>query len=191
VTQSGAVDGSSSVELAAALAGDQAAFTALTGRYRRELHVHCYRLLGSFEDAEDAVQETLLRAWRHLTSFEGRSSFRAWLYRIATNVCLSDRQRARRDPPLLPPAIAQAVARSTEPSITLTPYPDRLLDELEAASGDPAAEIELRESVQLAFLAAVHVAAAPATRGAHPAQRGGLPRRKRGADARGDHGERQ
>jgi RNA polymerase sigma-70 factor (TIGR02960 family) len=155
VTQSGAVV--DSVELAAALAGDQAAFTALTSRYRRELHVHCYRLLGSFQDAEDAVQETLLRAWRHLASFEGRSSFRAWLYRIATNVCFSERHRAQKDPPALPPAIAEAVARSTEPSITLTPYPDSLLDELEASSGDPAAEIELRESVQLAFLAAVQV----------------------------------
>ena len=70
--------------LRAALAGDQDAFHLLTGRYTRELLAHCYRLLGSFPDAEDAVQETLLRAWRHLASFAGRSSYRAWLYRIAT-----------------------------------------------------------------------------------------------------------
>ena len=146
-----------SPELAAALAGDAEAFRALTGHYARELHVHCYRLLGSFHDAEDAVQEALLRAWRHLASFEGRSSCRAWLYRIATNVCLSQRHRLRKDVPVFPQAIADAVARSTEPAITLTPYPDALLDELEATSGDPAAEVELRESVQLAFLAAVQL----------------------------------
>jgi RNA polymerase sigma-70 factor (ECF subfamily) len=114
-------------------------------------------LLGSFHDAEDAVQETLLRAWRHLASFEGRSSFRAWLYRIATNVCLTQRRRTRTDPPTLPKAIADAVAQSTEPTITLTPYPDALLDELEATSGDPVAQYELNESVQLAFLAAVQL----------------------------------
>jgi RNA polymerase sigma-70 factor (ECF subfamily) len=139
------------------LAGDAEAFRALTEPYTRELHVHCYRLLGSFHDAEDAVQETLLRAWRHLASFEGRSSFRAWLYRIATNVALSQRQRTRAEPSMLPQAIAEAVVRGREPRVTLTPYPDVLLDELAATSGDPAAEVELRESIQLAFLAAVQL----------------------------------
>src|ERR671932_2561130 len=69
-------------------AGDEPAFTALAERYRRELHVHCYRMLGSFEDSEDLVQETFLRAWRGRATFEGRSSLRAWLYKIATNACL-------------------------------------------------------------------------------------------------------
>jgi RNA polymerase sigma-70 factor (TIGR02960 family) len=143
--------------LAAASAGDQHAFRALTNPYTRELHVHCYRLLGSVHDAEDAVQETLLRAWRHLVGFRGRSSFRAWLYRIATNVCLTERARVRAQPPPLPPVLAEAVVSSSEPIVHLSPYPDVLLDELPATTGNPAAEYDLRESVQLAFLAAVQV----------------------------------
>jgi RNA polymerase sigma-70 factor (ECF subfamily) len=144
-------------ELAAALAGDEDAFRELTEPYSRELHLHCYRLLGSFHDAEDALQETMLRAWRHLASFEGRSGFRTWLYRIATNVCLTHRRRARAEVASLPKAIVDAVAHSTEPAIRLTPYPDALLDELSATSGDPVVEAELRESVQLAFLAAAQL----------------------------------
>src|ERR1700682_5715894 len=76
--------------------GDEAAFAALAERYRRQLHVHCYRMLGSFDDSEDLVQETLLRAWRSRASFEGRSLLRTWLYRIATNACLSALERAPR-----------------------------------------------------------------------------------------------
>src|SRR5919201_2677357 len=83
------------IDLAAALAGDEDAFRRLTDAYRRELHLHCYRMLGSLPEAEDGVQETLLRAWRHLAGFQGRSSFRSWLYSIATNVCLSQRRRRR------------------------------------------------------------------------------------------------
>jgi RNA polymerase sigma-70 factor (ECF subfamily) len=151
--RSSAVD---AAELTAALAGDPEAFRGLTDPYARELHLHCYRMLGSFHDAEDAVQETLLRAWRHLASFEGRSSLRAWLYRIATNVCLRHRPRRRTDPPTIP-SLVEAIARSTEPSVNLTPYPDAWLDEIEATSGDPAAAYDLRESVQLAFLTAVQL----------------------------------
>jgi RNA polymerase sigma-70 factor (ECF subfamily) len=102
----------------AASAGDDAAFRDLAERYRRELHVHCYRMLGSVHDAEDALQETWLRAWRHLDSFEGRSSFRAWLYRIATNVCLA--------------ALGKPPEPPTEEPAVLTPYPDAWLDEVAA-----------------------------------------------------------
>jgi RNA polymerase sigma-70 factor (ECF subfamily) len=144
-------------DLAAAVGGDHEAFRRLTDTYIRELHLHCYRMLGSVHDAEDAMQETLLRAWRHLSTFEGRSSLRAWLYRIATNVCLRQGSRRQAAPAVLPQALAEAVARSTEPEINLSPYPDAWLDELEATSGDPAADYDLRESVQLAFLAAVQL----------------------------------
>src|SRR5262245_35937827 len=114
--------------LAAASTGDHQAFRRLTDPYTRELQVHCYRLLGSVQDAEDALQETLLRAWRHLASFEARSSFRAWLYRIATNVCLTERARGRAAPSPVPRALAAAIASSGEPVIHLSPYPDALLD---------------------------------------------------------------
>src|SRR5947208_819979 len=84
-------------EVAAAIAGDEPSFADLTERHRREMHVHCYRMLASFDEAEDAVQETFLRAWRGRGSFDGSSLFRAWLYRIATNVCLDlIRSRSRR-----------------------------------------------------------------------------------------------
>ena len=77
---------------------DEPAFSGLAERHRRELHVHCYRMLGSFEDAEDTVQETFLRAWRRRETFEGRSTFRAWLYRIATNACLDLLAKCRPEP---------------------------------------------------------------------------------------------
>jgi len=144
-------------DVTAAVAGDPEAFRRLTDPSARELHLHCYRLLGSVHDAEDAVQETLLRAWRHRATFEGRSSWRAWLYRIATNVCLRQGTRRRADAADLPLVLAEAVARSTEPAIRVSPYPDAMLDEVEATAGDPVAAYDLRESVQLAFVAAVQV----------------------------------
>src|SRR5262245_17532844 len=98
-------------ELAAALAGDAEAFRALAQPYLRELHVHCYRMLGSVQDAEDALQEALLRAWRHLDSYVGRSSVRSWLYRIATNVCLTAAHPHSAPPP--PAWLADALAASS------------------------------------------------------------------------------
>ncbi|HEY2595433.1 MAG TPA: RNA polymerase subunit sigma-70 [Chloroflexota bacterium] len=144
----------SDVDLTLALNGDPDAFQRVTERYTRELHVHCYRLLGSYHDAEDAVQETLLRGWRYRSTFVSRGTIRAWLYRIATNVCLTRRTRPA-EARALPPLLTEAVSRSTEPSINLSPYPDAVLDQIESATSDPAAEYELQESVQLAFLAAV------------------------------------
>jgi RNA polymerase sigma-70 factor (ECF subfamily) len=134
-------------EVAAAIAGEEAAFAALAERYRRALHVHCYRMLASFDEAEDAVQETLLRAWRGRDSFDGSSLFRAWLYRIATHVCLDMlRSRSRR------PQALHSVAEVS----WLQPYPDCLLDE--AAHGDePDALAVERETIEIAFLAALQV----------------------------------
>ncbi|WP_432055355.1 RNA polymerase subunit sigma-70 [Streptomyces sp. bgisy022] len=130
---------------------DEPAFSARAERHRRELHVHCYRMLGSFEDAEDAVQETFLRAWRRRETFEGRSTFRAWLYRIATRVCL-DLLAARRPEPATGGEVPW-----------LQPYPDRLLDELPDDDADePEAVAVARETIELAFLVAVqHLAPRP------------------------------
>jgi RNA polymerase sigma-70 factor (TIGR02960 family) len=132
-------------DLAAALAGDEAAFGAITARHQRELHVHCYRMLASFDEAEDAVQETFLRAWRRRDAFDGGSLFRAWLYKIATNVCLDLlRSRARR------------AVRSVDVA-WLQPYPDRLLDEVTEGVGEPDAAVVDRETVALAFIVALQV----------------------------------
>jgi RNA polymerase sigma-70 factor (ECF subfamily) len=137
--------------VAAAKAGDEAAFASLVERYRRELHVHCYRMTGSFEDAEDLVQETFLRAWRKRASFEGRSTFRAWLYRIATNACLDalahDALRAPADPGAALPAPADLP--------WLQPYPDLLLDGAAPSEGEPDAAAVSKETIELAFLAAI------------------------------------
>ena len=95
-------------------AGDEAAFTALVERYRDQLQVHCYRMLGSFDESEDLVQETLLRAWRSRATFEGRCLLRTWLYRIATNACLNALERAPRR--VLPQDVASPVTATTVPS---------------------------------------------------------------------------
>jgi RNA polymerase sigma-70 factor (TIGR02960 family) len=141
--------------LARARAGDEEAFRQLTEPYRRELQLHCYRILGSLQDAEDLVQETLLAAWRGLEAFEGRASVRAWLYRIATNRCLNAlRARSRRPREL--PAMDQPPepTRRTEP-IWLEPYPDVLLEDIADRSPGPGARYEARESVELAFIVAL------------------------------------
>lgn len=144
--------------VAAARAGDESAFGALVERHRRELQVHCYRLLGSFEDAEDIVQETFLRAWRKRASFEGRSTFRAWLYRIATNASLDFLDRHPRHP--LPrqaePTANQSVASPIPSEIQwLQPYPDHLLDAVASSDVEPDTAVIAKETIELAFLAAI------------------------------------
>lgn len=133
---------------AAAKAGDASAFGVLVERHRRELQVHCYRMLGSFEEAEDLVQETFLRAWRKRETFEGRSSFRAWLYRIATNACLDTiKGTSRRVPRAHPHTVAEIP--------WLQPFPDRLLDEVATSDAEPAAVVVAKETIELAFLAVI------------------------------------
>jgi RNA polymerase sigma-70 factor, ECF subfamily len=140
--------------IAAAKAGDDTAFGGLVGRYRRELHVHCYRMLGSFEDSEDMVQETFLRAWRKRATFKGRSTFRAWLYGIATNACL-DTLAAHPRKVARPTAGATSAAQLTSEVPWLQPYPDRLLDELAATDSEPDAAVVAKETIELAFLATI------------------------------------
>lgn len=119
-------------------------FRSLAEPYVRELRLHCYRMLGSLPDAEDALQETLLRAWRNQNRFEGRGTFRSWLYAIATNVSIS---MATRRP----------VVRNEGGITHLSPLPEELLEELPSDEGDPAVRYDLHESVQLAFLAAIQL----------------------------------
>ena len=134
--------------MSAAIGGDESAFAGLAERYRRELHVHCYRMLASFDEAEDAVQETFLRAWRSRDTFDGSSLFRAWLYRIATNVCFDAQRRSARRVPAL---------ESFRDVPWLTPYPDRLLDEVLPSDEEPDAVVVERETIELVFLAAMQV----------------------------------
>ncbi len=123
-------------------------FATLSERQRRELHVHCYRMLASFDEAEDAVQETLLRAWRSRDTIVDRSLPRAWLYRIATNVCLDMIRRNSRH---------ATAARSSAKVPWLQPYPDRLLDEIAPSAEEPDAVVIAKETIELAFLAAMQV----------------------------------
>ena len=134
---------------------DEEAFRELTEPYRRELQLHCYRILGSVQDAEDMVQETLLAAWRGFEAFEGRASVRSWLYRIATNRCLNAlRARSRRPREVHAPMDMPEPTRRSEP-VWLEPYPDVLLENLPDRAAGPAARYEARESVELAFIAAL------------------------------------
>jgi RNA polymerase sigma-70 factor (ECF subfamily) len=140
-----------------ARSGDQQAFAALTDPYRRELQLHCYRILGQVQDAEDAVQETFLSAWSALESFEERSTLRSWLYRIATNRCLNMlRDSGRR--PATTSALAPAPPDATRYGevLWLEPYPDALLEGIVDTAAGPEARYETREAVTLAFLTALH-----------------------------------
>jgi RNA polymerase sigma-70 factor (TIGR02960 family) len=134
--------------VAAVWHGDEAAFAVLADRHRRELHVHCYRMLASFDEAEDLVQETFLRAWRARDTLEGGAALRAWLYRIATNACLDAlRRRSRRLPSL----------SSFAEVPWLQPYPDRLLDEVAPSDAEPDAVVVARETIELTFLAVIQL----------------------------------
>ena len=138
--------------LSRARAGDEDAFRDLVDPYRGELQLHCYRILGSIQEAEDLLQETLLAAWRGLERFEARSSLRSWLYRIATNRCLNLlRDKSRRPREVQPIADLPSPTRRREP-VWLEPYPDVLLDTVPDTSPGPEARYELKEAVSLAFL---------------------------------------
>jgi RNA polymerase sigma-70 factor (TIGR02960 family) len=150
-----------------ARSGDQVAFAALVEPYRQELHLHCYRLLGSFHDAEDALQETLLAAWRGLEHFEGRSSLRTWLYRVATTRALNLR-RSRSSRVVADSAMDAQIESAIEslelPPPTqrgeilwLEPYPDALLDQVADTTPGPEAQYELREATSLAFITATQL----------------------------------
>jgi RNA polymerase sigma-70 factor (ECF subfamily) len=134
--------------VSAARAGDESAFAVLVERHRRELHVHCYRMLGNFEEAEDAVQETFLRAWNRRETFSGGTGYRAWLYRIATNACLDALRRTARRLPAL---------HSFAEVPWLQPYPDRLLDEVAPRDAEPDAVVVAKETIELAYLAVIQL----------------------------------
>jgi RNA polymerase sigma-70 factor (TIGR02960 family) len=145
--------------LARAQTGDEAAFEALTETFRAELQVHCYRIVGSFQDAEDLVQDTLMAAWQAVDRFEGRASVRSWLYRIATNRCLNHlRARGRRLPEV--PSPPEEVPPPPEPTrlrepVWLEPYPDVLLEGVADRLQEPEARYEAREAIALAFISAL------------------------------------
>jgi RNA polymerase sigma-70 factor (ECF subfamily) len=144
--------------LDAARAGDETAFASVIEPLRHELQVHCYRMLGSIEDAEDTVQETFLRAWTRRDSYAGRASFRAWLYGIATHACLDAlrRRKARSWPTdLAGPADPRDYKLAAVDVPWLQPYPDQLLDVAAAAGDEPEAVVTAKETIELAFLAAI------------------------------------
>jgi RNA polymerase sigma-70 factor (ECF subfamily) len=142
-----------------ARAGDATAFERLVEPHRRELQVHCYRMLGSLQDAEDALQETLLAAWRAFGRFEGRSSVRTWLYQIATNRCLNVLRTARRRPSTEMPPHEGTLPEPNRVSEVhwIQPYPDALLEGVAEAAPGPEARIESREAISLAFVTALQM----------------------------------
>jgi RNA polymerase sigma-70 factor (TIGR02960 family) len=141
-----------------ARSGDDQAFAELVEPHRRELHVHCYRMLGSFDDADDALQETLLAAWRGLATFQEKASVRTWLYRVATNTCLNVLRTATRRPQAAFALRASAPAPTGSETVTwLQPYPDALLDGLPDDTPGPEATVEQNEAVSLAFITALQV----------------------------------
>ncbi|MCG5214963.1 RNA polymerase subunit sigma-70 [Streptosporangium sp. KLBMP 9127] len=144
-----------SVAASSVRASGEREFGEFAERHRHELQVHCYRMLGSFTDAEDMVQETMLRAWRKRATFEGRSTFRAWLYRIATNVCLDALAGPARAREVALPAAGDGPRSPLAEVSWLQPYPDDLLDLTAPRDGEPDAVAVARETIELAFLAAI------------------------------------
>lgn len=142
-----------------ARAGDSEAFAQLIDPYRHELHVHCYRILASAHDAEDALQETMVAAWQGLSGFEGRASIRTWLYRIATSRCLnalrSSSRRPRTEGP--PPGFDPPDPSRLGEVVWLEPYPDVLLGSVADNTPSPEARYETHEAISLAFIAAVQL----------------------------------
>jgi RNA polymerase sigma-70 factor (TIGR02960 family) len=145
--------------LAQARAGDGEAFGELTDPYRRELQVHCYRILGSLQDAEDALQDTLLAAWQSLATFEGRASLRTWLYRLATNRCLKALRSASRRPAVnwRAPDVEPPEPTRTGEVVWVEPYPDVLLEGLAASQPGPEARYEATEAISLGFITALQL----------------------------------
>ncbi|MBF5000396.1 RNA polymerase subunit sigma-70 [Nocardia sp. BSTN01] len=148
----------SRISASAALPGDGAGFEALAQQHRAELHLHCYRFMGSTEDAEDLVQETFLRAWAKRDTYQGRSTYRSWLYGIATNACLDAlRRRARR---VIPADVKNAADPRAEPERAtgfawLEPYPEKLLESMATRDTGPEAKLIRKETTELAFIAAI------------------------------------
>jgi RNA polymerase sigma-70 factor (ECF subfamily) len=159
VTEDGVTEsaGEDEIVTVAVRSGDEWDFAGLVEPFRHELQVHCYRMVGSYDDAEDMVQETFLRAWNRRGAFEGRSTFRAWLYRIATNACLDFLRRNERRPqryepvPGMDSGTAEAPARVT----WLQPYPDALLEDVASTELQPEGAAVSRETMELVFLAAI------------------------------------
>ncbi|HEU5009012.1 MAG TPA: RNA polymerase subunit sigma-70 [Jatrophihabitantaceae bacterium] len=145
--------------IARARTGDADAFTAATEPYRRELLVHCYRMLGSLQDAEDALQEALLSAWQGFAGFEGRASLRTWLYRVTTNRCLNARRAASRRPAQAwnIPGVEPPEPTRLGEAVWLEPFPDTLLDGTTDVPPGPEARIERAESISLAFVTALQL----------------------------------
>jgi RNA polymerase sigma-70 factor (ECF subfamily) len=143
--------------LARARAGDGRAFGELVEPYRRELHVHCYRILGSVADAEDATQDTLISAWQALPGFEERASLRTWLYRIATSRCLNMLRSASRHPAVSLPDVRLPEPTQLGEVTWLEPYPDALLDGMPGTAASPEARIEFQEAISLAFVTALQL----------------------------------
>jgi RNA polymerase sigma-70 factor (TIGR02960 family) len=141
-----------------ARAGDQDAFRELVEPYRAELHMHCYRILGSVQDAEDALQETLLSAWRGLEGFERRASVRTWLYSVATNRALNMLRAGRRRPQVqMPPDVSLPEPTRRADPLWLEPYPDVLIEDEPASPPGPEARYEAKEAISLAFVTALQL----------------------------------